>query len=89
MAEIKKLARAQNTILGRTIEFPKADGYALYIVTKVNKRTVELTWIRYSDAWIDNRLGYQGSLDKTYVERYVNSHDQLAEEFYNSLKNQQ
>lgn len=80
IAEIKELARTQNTIFGRTVEIPIADSYALYLVTKIKKTTVQLSWIRYGDAWVDYRLGYQGDINKTYVQEYINTHDQLVEQ---------
>ena len=49
ISELIPLCRAQNTLLGRTIKFPHADSYALYLVTKVNKNTVFLTWLDYCD----------------------------------------
>jgi hypothetical protein len=39
--ELNVLAKANKTILGRTMRFPMADSYALYVVTKVNKKTVD------------------------------------------------
>lgn len=69
IAELIPLCRAQKTLLGRTVRFPMADSYALYVVTKVNARTVQLTWIRYCDAWVDDRLGYQGNISREYVQK--------------------
>lgn len=85
IAEIKELSRAQNTILGRTVEFSMVDNYALYIVTKVNETTAQLTWLRYSDGCVEDRLGYQGNIDKVYIESYVKGQDQIAEQL-NSMK---
>jgi hypothetical protein len=69
--ELRVLACAQKTLLGHVVRFPQADSYSLYVVTKVNKATVQLTWIRYCDAWIDDRLEYQGSISRDYVEKYT------------------
>lgn len=59
--QLKTLCKAANTILGRPFGIQKADGYAMYIITKINKTTVNLTWIDYSDGWIDDRVGYMGT----------------------------
>lgn len=69
IAELIPMARQQKTLLGRTVRFPMADSYALYLVTKVNPKTVELTWLNYSDAWVDDRLGYKGLIDREYVQK--------------------
>ena len=81
MEELKVLAKAEDTLLGRTMRFPMADSYALYVVTKVNKTTVQLTWIKWCDAWQDDRLGYTGSLPYDYASRQVRGGDKLAELF--------
>lgn len=75
IAEIEQISRANNTLLGRTVKFPKADSYALYVVTKVNKATVELSWIRFCDAWQDDRLGYFGNIDINYVQNKIDFDD--------------
>jgi len=69
IAELIPLCRAQKTLLGRTVRFPMADSYALYLVTKVNAKTVQLTWLDYCDGWQDDRLGAQGTLSREYVQR--------------------
>ena len=81
MEELKVLAKAEDTLLGRTMRFPMADSYALYVITKVNKTTVQLTWIKWCDAWQDDRLGYTGSLPYDYASRQVRGGDKLAELF--------
>lgn len=75
MDEIKTIARAHQTLLGRTVRFPMADSYAVYVVTKVNKTSVHLTWLKYCDAWVDDRLGYQGSISKDYVQKQCDFDD--------------
>jgi hypothetical protein len=79
--EIDELARANDTILGRQIKFPMGDGYAYYVITKVNKRSVEITWVKYCDAWQDSRAGYQSLLDFDYANQQVRGQDKLAEMF--------
>ncbi len=80
IAELIPMARHHKTLLGRTVRFPMADSYALYLVTKVNPKTVELTWLNYSDAWVDDRLGYKGTIDKAYVQRQKDFDDLWSDE---------
>jgi len=89
MDELKTLARANNTLLGRTMRFPMADSYALYVVTKVNKTTVEVTWVKWCDAWQDDRLGYQGSLSLQYATQNIKGRDALDELFSRKKAEQQ
>ena len=79
--EIDALAKANDTILGRQIKFPMADSYAYYIITKVNKKTVEITWVKYCDAWQDSRAGYCSNLNFDYANQQVKGQDALAELF--------
>lgn len=79
--EIDELAKANDTILGRQIRFPMADSYAYYIVTKVNQKTVEITWVKYCDAWQDDRAGYCSNLDREYAEKFVKGQDSLRNLF--------
>ena len=80
IAELIPMARQHKTLLGRTVRFPMADSYALYLVTKVNPKTVELTWLNWCDAWVDDRLGYKGSIDKAYVQRQKDFDDLWSDE---------
>ena len=79
--ELDELAKANDTILGRQIKFPMADSYAYYIITKVNKKTVEITWVKYCDAWQDQRAGYCANLGIDYATAEVKGQDRLAELF--------
>ena len=81
MEELVELAKAQKTLLGRTIKFPHADSHALYLITKVNKKTVQLDWIDWCDAWVDDRCGKRCSLDLNYATRDVRGQDAMAELF--------
>lgn len=75
MNELKALARQHNTMLGRVIEFPVADGEALYLVTKLNARTVTVEWLTWYDDWVDDRLGYKGTLPIDYAQKKVDWYD--------------
>lgn len=55
---------------------PKGDGYAHYIVTKVNKKTVDIGWRGYSlDRWVDDRFGYGGREKRETIEMFVAGED--------------
>ena len=81
MDELEALAKEQKTVLGRVIKFPHADSYALYLVTKVNKKTAQLEWLDWCDGWVDDRCSYRCSIDLAYVLRDVANTDALAEMF--------
>ena len=81
MSEINELARKNCTILGREIKFQMADSYAVYVVTKVNKNTAQVTWVNWCDGWVDDRLGRQGNLDINYVMQQVKREDALQQLF--------
>jgi len=84
--EIEKVAKRNNTILGRLIRFPFADGYAIYVITKVNKKTVRVAWIDYGDGWMDRRLGRGGLLDIDYAMKEIKGEDALKELFSGKQK---
>ena len=79
--EIDSLAKDLGTLMGRQIRFPMGDGYAYYIVTKVNKKTVEITWVKYCDAWQDSRAGYCANLDINWATTHIKGRDNLDEMF--------
>lgn len=81
MNELDVLAKAQKTILGRTVRFPMADSYALYLVTSVGKTQVQIKWLNYCDAWVDDRAGYACKLDRKYAEQHIYGRDRLDELF--------
>lgn len=85
MDELKLLAKKHNTLLGRIIKFPMADSYALYVVTKVNKTSVRLTWVNYCDGWQDDRIGYESNIDINYVRDKVSGEDIIEEFFTNKV----
>jgi hypothetical protein len=77
--ELKTLARLNKTLIGRTLKFPMADSYALYIITAMLTTNVHLEWIDYCDGWQDGRLGKAGNVDLNYAsamtdfENYMDS----------------
>ena len=81
--EINDLARELGTLMGRQIKFQMADSYAYYIITKVTTTQVQITWVRYCDAWQDDRAGYQSMLNRDYAAQKVRGEDALMELFGN------
>lgn len=81
MDELEKMAIQHKTILGRVIRFPMGDSYAFYLVTKINKSSARLTWIKFCDAWQDDRIGYEANVDLKYVMQKVKQLDVLNEMF--------
>ena len=81
--EIDDLARSMDTLMGRQIKFPMADSYAYYIITRVDRQAglVEITWIRYCDAWVDSRAGQCSNLNLEYAQTEVKGQDSLRELF--------
>lgn len=81
MDELEVLAKAEKTLIGRTIQFPMADSYALYLITGCSAKTVQLKWLKWCDAWVDDRCGYACRLDRKYAEKTVYGRDRLNELF--------
>ena len=81
MDELRELAKEHNTPLGRIIKFPCGDGYAIYIITKVNKKSVKIEWINYGDGWVDKRCGYGGTLNIDYAIYEIKHEDTLRSIF--------
>lgn len=75
--ELRELAKENNTLIGRQVKFPHADSYAVYIVTRVYKNQVQVTWLDWCDGWVDDRLGYQGNLPIDYVQQTVTGEDRM------------
>ena len=69
-------------LIGKLFRVPKGDGYAYYVVTKVNKKTVDIEWRGYClDRWVDNRFGYGGREKRETVELFVRREDGLRRIF--------
>jgi hypothetical protein len=79
--ELKALAKVDKTYVGRIVQFPVADSYALYVVTDVKSKIAEIHWIDYCDGWIDDRCGKECTIDLKFVIDYVN-HQDSVEDFF-------
>ncbi len=55
--ELKVLAMMNGTLKGRILQMPAADGYAVYVITRVNKNSVSTQWIDFCDGYSDWNLG--------------------------------
>jgi hypothetical protein len=61
---------------GKLFRVPRGDGYAFYVVIKVNKKTVDIEWRGYGlDRWVDDRFGYGGRQKREDVELFVRRED--------------
>lgn len=59
-------------IKGRLIHVGVGDGYATYIITKVNTKTVDIEWRGWSaDRWVDRLFGHGGRFRREDIERFV------------------
>lgn len=68
--------------VGKLFRVPKGDGYAWYVVTKVNKKTVDIQWRGYSlDRWVDDRFGYGGREKRETIEMFVRREDGIRQIF--------
>jgi hypothetical protein len=73
--KLRILAQQEASLLGRIIKFGSRDGYAIYVITKVFPRTVQIDWLNYGDGWSDARCGHQALLDIDYAKAYTDFED--------------
>lgn len=67
---------------GKLFRVPRGDGYAFYVVIKVNKKTVDIEWRGYGlDRWVDDRFGYGGRQKREDVELFVRREDGMRRLF--------
>lgn len=72
---------------GKLFRVPAGDGYAWYVVTKVNKKTVDIEWRGYSlDRWVDARFGYGGREKRETIELFVRREDGIKTLFGNHVR---
>ncbi len=58
--------------VGKLFRVAAGDGYAHYVVTKVNKKTVDIEWRGFSlDRWVDFRFGPGGRESRELIARMV------------------
>lgn len=67
---------------GKLFRVPVGDGYAYYVVRKVNKKTVDIEWRGYSlDRWVDFRFGAGGREKRDVIEALVRREDAIRNLF--------
>lgn len=69
--KLRNLAKANGTLLGRIVKFDNA----IYVISKLYPRTVQIDWLNYGDGWSDARAGYSALLDLEYAKAYVDFED--------------
>jgi len=76
-AKIKALN--SETLKNKMFKVGVADGYACYIVTKVNKKTVRVEWRGFAggDRYTDQMMGWECTVDKSRVEQMVKREEGL------------
>jgi hypothetical protein len=68
--------------VGKLFALPVGDGHAFYVVTKVNKKTVDIEWRGFSsDRWTDFTLGEGGREKRELIERLVRREDFIRKSF--------
>jgi len=61
--------------VGRLIQIPYADGYALYWITKITKSSVHTNWIPYGDAWQSPVVSERGVCPMRIATEYIRMAD--------------
>lgn len=73
---------------GKLFRVPVGDGYAYYVVQKVNKKTVDIEWRGYSlDRWVDFRFGAGRREKRDVIEALVRREDVMRALFNRVLAN--
>jgi len=68
--------------VGKLLSVPVGDGCAFYVVTKVNKKTVDIEWRGFSpDRWVDFRFGDGGREKREIIEALVRREDGMRRLF--------
>ena len=82
MDELTEFARKHKTLIGRTMKFQVADSYALYLITHVNKSSVQVAWIDWCDGWTDEMIeAYGRTIPLAFAKQKVYREDALAKLF--------
>lgn len=70
-----KKAMAEGNLIGRLLEVPAADGYASYVVTKIEGNQVCLKHMKWGDAYCDHYYRGGGWFPKRVIVREIKEHD--------------
>lgn len=72
-------AKAAGTLVGRYIKHAYADGYAVYEITKVTKRTAHLQVVTgIGDDWVLPAWGESARVSLKIATEFVNHRDRMA-----------
>lgn len=69
--KLRAAAQQEGTLLGRIIKF----GNAVYVISKIYPKVVQIDWVNYGDGYSDARAGYTALLDIEYAKAYVDFED--------------
>lgn len=84
LEEQDKKARRSGTLVGRYIQEQYADGYAFYVITKENKKSVRIHVVSgLGDDWVIPYWGEETSVDKQYALQSIQYRDNLKRIFAN------
>ena len=82
MAQTLSKALPKGVHKGKLFKTNVADGYAWYVITKVNKATVDIEWRAFCpDRWHDQILGWGGRFPKHVVERPIGFEEAMSKFF--------
>lgn len=65
--KLRVAAQQEGTLLGRIVKFDKA----VYVITKIFPKVVQIDWVNYGDGWSDARAGHSALIDIEYAKAYV------------------
>lgn len=85
MYEKDKKARSKNSLIGRYVREPYADGYAFYEIVKENTKTVKIKHLDIWDAWVIPYWGKSATINKNYVIEQFRHREALEKIFTKKL----
>ena len=85
--EIRNLAHEKHTLLGRIIQFPHADKYSYYLITKINKETVTIECLDLYEGCVHAAHGKKSTIDKLQADCYIRGVDSIFQMFPNTPEN--
>lgn len=75
-------AKKAGTLVGRYIKEPYADGYAVYVITKVLKNSVKaVAQTDLGDGWVIPYWGVNATIGRKYVENSIKQREKRYEIF--------
>lgn len=74
-------AKGADTLVGRYISEPSADGHAVYDIVAVGEDTVDIEVIDIDDAWVIPYWGRKATIGREYVQAHVENRDRIKELF--------